>query len=109
MEFDTANRRYSGSEPLTETNYKVAKQQFAMNGYQIPQVVFWNVDAKAKTIPVRKGEIGTALVSGLTPAIFESVLNGKIMNPEQMMLDTLYQDKYDFVKLILGKPLTKKE
>lgn len=108
MEFDEATTGHSywwggnhNSEPLTETNYEFAKKEFAKHGYEIPQIIFWNVDAKQTIVPVRKDEIGTALVSGLTPAIFESVLNGKISDPVQVMLDTLNQEKYDFVKDIL--------
>lgn len=104
MEFDeiSDNRGWGRDvEELTPTNYQKAKSDFARHGYKIPQVIFWNVNARAKTIPVRKDEIGTALVSGLTPAIFESVLSGEIMNPEKLMLDTLYQPKYDFVKELI--------
>lgn len=110
MEFDAANGGvgYSGwgynrekAEELTDTNYQKIKADFAQHGYEIPQIIFWNVNAKSSTIPVRRDEVGTALVSGLTPAIFETVLNGKIVNPEKLMLDTLYQDKYDFVKGLL--------
>ncbi len=106
MEFDEANGGSSWwssdkAEELTATNYQVAKQEFERHGYTIPQVIFWNVDAKSSVIPVRKDEVGTALVSGLTPTIFQTVLNGSIENPEQLMRDTLYQEKYDFVKEFL--------
>jgi len=105
MEWDVANGGYGfgtrRAEELNETTYNRAKRKFEEHGYTIPQMVFWNVDAKGSTIPVRKDEVGTALVSGLTPAIFETVLSGEIMNPEKLMLDTLYQDKFDYVKDIL--------
>lgn len=81
-----------------ETNYQAAKRKFAQHGYNLPQIVFWNVNAHSSIVPVRRDEVGTALVSGLTPSIFANVLSGSVLNPEQMMLDVLYQDKYDFVK-----------
>lgn len=106
MEFSMAQGVYSyghyrEEEVLTETNYQVAKKKFQNKGYKLPQVVFWNVNSVADTIPVRKDEIGTALVSGLTPSIFTSVLNGDIEDPVQMMKGTLNTERYDFVKEIL--------
>lgn len=97
MEFDQATRDKWGVRSFDRTNYQNAKRQFAKYGYKLPQIIFWNVDARNDTLPVQKDEIGTALVSGLSPSIFKSVLSGDILNPEQMMLDTLYQDKYNFV------------
>lgn len=98
MQFDDSNYSLDTQSKLKPTNYEVIKEKFQRNGYKIPQVIFWNVNAESKVVPVQKDEIGTALVSGFTPSIFESVLTGDILNPEKFMLDTLYQEKYDFVK-----------
>lgn len=102
MEFDNAQSGW-GSEEFTATNYQNAKRNFKEAGYEIPQIIFWNVDARSNVIPVRKDEVGTALVSGLTPTIFKTILNGDIMDPEKHMLDVLYNENYDFVKGLLAK------
>ena len=44
---------------------------------------------------------GVALVSGLTPNIFKSVLKDDLNNPETVMRNTLLVERYDFVKEIL--------
>lgn len=102
MNFDEANGGWDTGE-FTATNYQNAKRNFEQVGYEIPQIVFWNVYARNNVIPVRKDEVGTALVSGLTPTIFKTILNGDILDPEKHMKEVLYQENYDFVKGLFGK------
>lgn len=84
-----------------ETIFDVMKLMYERAGYSIPNVVFWNVDSRQDNLPVRHNEQGVALVSGLTPNIFKQVLLNDFVSPEQVMLDTLNQERYDFVEEIL--------
>lgn len=100
MEFDIAtrsNRWYYDEYPESETNFEEAKRKFESAGYELPDLVFWNVASRNDNIPVRFNEDGVALVSGLTPTIFTSVLGSKITSPEAMMIETLNKKEYDFV------------
>lgn len=93
MEFDEATEtRYHRSV----TNYDAIRQQYQNAGYELPQVVFWNVNGRQGNVPVKYDTSGTALVSGYNPTILKSLLGGKIQSPQQVMLDTVMSDRYSF-------------
>ncbi len=87
MEFDLC------AEESGLTNFEYAKKSFAKAGYQLPQVVFWNVDSRGMQQPVTKNEQGVVLVSGCTPRIFSSVMPG-MQNPYEQMLEVLNSERY---------------
>ena len=70
--------------------------EYAAAGYKIPQVVFWNLNARAGNSPVTYNKTGTALVSGFSPSIVKSVLGGEEMTPISIMLKTVMVQRYDF-------------
>lgn len=63
----------------------------------MPNIVFWNVDARQKNLPVQKNESGVALVSGFSPVIFKIAVENK--TPEQVMLDTINSERYSKIKI----------
>ena len=75
------------------TNYEHAKQKFAKHGYQLPEVIFWNVQSRNTQQPVTMNEQGVALVSGCSPRIF-SMLKSGILSPYAFMLDVLGSERY---------------
>src|SRR5690606_7892898 len=83
------------------TVFEGMKKMYAEAGYQMPNVVFWNVESRSSNTPVRHNEQGVALVSGLTPNIFKEVLLKDFISPEGMMLETLMSERYDFVEKVL--------
>lgn len=90
MEFDSA---------CGMTNYELAKSKFNAAGIEMPNVVFWNVAARNNTVPVRKDEHGTILVSGFSPVTFRYVVEGT--TPEQFMLDVFGEERYKAVVDVL--------
>ncbi|MDO4633772.1 MAG: DUF2828 family protein [Eubacteriales bacterium] len=87
MEFDRCV--YNASK----TNFLSAKEKYEACGYQLPQIVFWNVQSRNCQQPVRRNEQGVALVSGVTPRIFYMVA-GKIKDPYQLMMEILGSERY---------------
>lgn len=73
--------------------FDMIKSKYAAYGYELPQIVFWQVNARSGSIPVKAGEGGTALISGFSPSIMKSVLNGSL-EPVQTMLDTVMIARY---------------
>lgn len=88
MEFDRCGGR--------GTNFQTIEQKFKRAGYERPQLVFWNLNGREGNMPVTIHDSGTALVSGFSPAIMKSLLAAKSMSPEQIMLDTVMIDRYNF-------------
>ena len=87
MEFDSC------TEGADLTNFEYAKKIFADVGYQLPRVVFWNVQSRNAQQPVTRNEQGVALVSGCSPRIF-SMLTSGILSPMGYMLDILGTERY---------------
>ncbi|MGI7299177.1 DUF2828 family protein, partial [Campylobacter coli] len=87
MEFDRA----SGDK----TNFEVIKDKFDRNGYNMPELVFWNINGRTKNVPVSKNEQGVCLVSGFSPSIVKSFLSGNL-EPEKIMLEIINNQRYDY-------------
>lgn len=75
------------------TNFNNAKQKYAEHGYDLPEVVFWNVESRNRNLPVTRDENGVALVSGCTPRIFQMV-EGNLSTPYELMLEILLAERY---------------
>lgn len=86
MEFNSNN--------AGKTNFEVAKAAFAKAGYTLPNLVFWNLNARAGNSPVSYTESGTALVSGFSPSIMKSVLSKFNTTPIEVVLETIMSDRY---------------
>jgi len=65
-------------------------------GYEMPKVVFWNLNASYGNTPVKFDKSGTALVSGFSPAIVKPLLSGDLdgFTPESVMMKTIMDDRY---------------
>ena len=87
MEFD----RCVGNASIS--NFEHAKRMYAMAGYQLPQVIFWNVASRNRQQPVRENEQGVALVSGCSPRIFSMVMDG-MLSPYDFMLSVVNTERY---------------
>ena len=75
------------------TNFEYAKRLFEANGYELPQVVFWNVQSRAAQVPVTMNEQGVILVSGCTPRIFSMVTSGQY-DPYAFMMEVIGSERY---------------
>jgi len=91
MEFDSCTCNSD------KTAHEAAKGLYQAHGYRLPQVIFWNVDSRNEQQPVKKNETGTALVSGMSPIIFEMVMGGDV-DPYSFMLSILNKERYAMVQ-----------
>jgi hypothetical protein len=55
--------------------------------------VFWNVNSRTGTIPVKENELGVALVSGFSVNVAKMVMSGKT-DPFECLLETLNSERY---------------
>ena len=77
-----------------ETAIKMIGRMYYSHGYKMPQVVFWNVNGRLGNVPVNFKHEGVGLVSGFSPSILKSILNGSILSPEGLMLKTIMSERY---------------
>ena len=76
-----------------ETVFRNAAHRYAEHGYRLPDIVFWNIASRNRQQPVRMHESGVALISGVTPRLFQMAA-GKAISPYQLMLDVLESERY---------------
>ncbi len=77
------------SEPM----FREMRKLYRANGYELPDVIFWNVNSRCDAVPVNRSETGAALVSGFSPAVFDMVIGGEI-SPEAVMDRILSSERY---------------
>ncbi len=82
------------------TALEMARQKYRKAGYKCPNIVFWNLAARASAdqSPVKIDDRGVALISGFSPAIMASVLGAdpEEFTPFNMMCKTIMNDRYSF-------------
>ena len=94
MEFNscaTCNGGY-GHRP-DQRLFEVIAKKYADAGYLIPRMIFWNVNSRTGTIPVKENGLGVALVSGFSINVVKMVMSGKT-EPFECLLETLNSERY---------------
>ena len=95
MEFDSAT--YGRNGKPNQKLFDVFAKRYAEHGYKLPRLVFWNVDSRTGTIPVKENELGVAIVSGFSPAIVKMVLSNST-DPYECLLEQLNSERYQKVE-----------
>ncbi|KAF9276569.1 hypothetical protein BGZ88_001640 [Linnemannia elongata] len=76
MEFDQAVQGVSMPTELF-TNYSVVKHNFEAAGYELPQIVFWNLAGSSRgNKPAKANQKGVAMVSGFSGMLMKLFLDG---------------------------------
>lgn len=102
MEFDEA-RGIAGwwglhrSSSLDDANTVMEKcmRKYKATGYECPRLIFWNVDARNDTIPM-KDNGNVSFVSGYSAVLFEQIMSGK--SGLDLVLEKLNSERYAAVK-----------
>ena len=100
MEFNGCARCNSGRP--NQTLFNSIAQKYARAGYKMPRLVFWNVNSRTGTIPVKENELGVALVSGFSVNVAKMVMSGKT-DPFECLVETLNSERYAPVEEALTK------
>ena len=90
MQFDQGVSHDDSAIEMIARKYEAA-------GYELPKVVFWNLNAAYGNAPVKFNKAGVALVSGFSPAVAQGILSGSMddFTPEAIMLKTVMKPRYD--------------
>ena len=109
MEFDncatcgTSTNHWNYNAPDSRL-FQVIAKRYADAGYKLPRLVFWNVNSRTGTIPVKENKLGVALVSGFSVNIVKMVMSGKT-DPYECLLETLNSERYAPVEAALIKSI----
>lgn len=96
MEFDQATESpyYRNYNKIEKTLFEKIEERYKAYGYNLPQIMFWNLSARNDQFPMRMDDRGIALVSGFSPVIMKHVLAGDFISPYDIMLKTINTERY---------------
>lgn len=86
MEFDCCTE-------YNETIFHAMKKLYSENGYELPQIVFWNVNHLSYQLPVTKDEEGAVLVSGFSKNLFNFCVKAG-STPLEFMKSIIDSERY---------------
>lgn len=70
------------------------KEKWEAAGYRLPNLVFWNVNARQNNIPMLGERV--SYVSGFSPNIFKQIITGK--TGYELMMETIGDGTYDGIE-----------
>lgn len=91
MQFDQACGRNNKS------NYDVVCEKYKNAGYELPQIVFWNVNGAYSDFPITINDQGV-LISGFSPSVLKYIYEGRIITPLDILQEVLNDRRYGPVR-----------
>jgi hypothetical protein len=73
------------------------KKKFKKAGFELPNIVYWNVESRLDTFQVTANEVGVQLASGQSPSVFKSITVNLGKTPYEAMLNVLNNPVYDCI------------
>ena len=73
------------------------RKRFADAGYEMPKLVYWNVDSRKDTFLASKNDPNAILVSGQSASTFKNLIKGIDLSAFEIMVQTLDDPRYDCV------------
>ena len=95
MEFDQARGHWYGSKDDHETLMEGIAAKWEAAGYKMPNLIFWNVDARQDNIPMKVKD-GITFISGFSPILFEQIMKG--LSAWDLVKDKLDSERYACIK-----------
>lgn len=75
------------------TNFETIRNKYESAGYEMPTVVFWNVNSCNTQSPITIDERGAVLVGGCSPVVLKYAL-GSCTSPLQMVYNVTESNRY---------------
>ncbi len=79
--------------------YDAMSAMYAGQGYQIPNIVFWNVNSRHDIYHADKSRKGVQLVSGQSPTVFTTLMKSIGMTPMEYMMSVINSERYQPVTI----------
>lgn len=78
------------------TNFEAIKIKYEASEYEMPTLIFWNVNSVQNNVPATQDEKGVTLVSGTSPTIFKMVMAKA--TPYEFMTKILNSERYKLIE-----------
>jgi len=79
------------------TFYEMMEEMYRMNGYTIPNIIFWNVNSRNDIFHADRNRRGVQLASGQSAAVFRQVMQTVGMNPVEAMEKIINSERYQAI------------
>lgn len=91
-----SDMQFNGCVEHDDSAIEMIGRKYAEAGYDMPKVVFWNLNASFGNQPVQFDKSGVALVSGFSPTLVKNLTQVEKFSPEAIMLDTIMNERYNY-------------
>lgn len=90
-----STNRWGGGTRIhnVDTLFEIIAKRWAAHGYELPRVIFWNLDARQENIPALGGHF--SYVSGFSMNMVETILGGK--DGYDLMMEKLNMPRYECI------------
>ncbi len=75
--------------------YDAMKAEYAQYGYEIPTIIFWQVDSRHDVFHADKNRKGVILVSGQSAGTFKNLIGAIGISPMDFVMQTINAKRYD--------------
>jgi hypothetical protein len=89
----------------TSTHFQMLNEKFKKAGLEMPQIVFWNLRGETGDFPVTCDEKGVIMMSGYSPSLLNSIIDGDDITPLSMFLKVIRAPRYDKIVAPTSLPL----
>ena len=94
MQFNQAQH-----EGIYNTNYEVIRQKYSESNYNIPHIIFWNVNGYKMDFQASSNTKGVSMISGFSVETLKAVLKGDEITPYTTMLNAILDERYECITL----------
>lgn len=95
---------YYSNTRVNKILFNQMAERYESHGFKLPRLIFWNVNSRTGTIPVKENDMGVALVSGFSVNICKMVMSGKT-DPLSVLLEAINVPRYDAVEKAVVKAM----
>ncbi len=81
--------------------YDQMQAMFAEAGYEIPNIIFWNVNSRHDIFHSDGTRKGVQLASGQSTTVFKQILSCVGLTPMEAMMKTINAERYDAITIAL--------
>lgn len=99
MEFDYAQKGWGNRDTvLSKSLFEEIREYYNEVGYDLPKLIFWNVNSRTGAIPLTENDMGVVLVSGFSQNVLKMVMSEKY-NPYEVLIEMITSERYDLVQV----------
>ena len=97
MEFDATYHGYKSYN--NKSLFEEIVVEYNDAGYDMPKLVFWNVNSRTNTIPIQQNSNGVILLSGFSKNLMSMVMSSEL-DPYKALVNELNKERYSVVDKI---------